>query len=307
MEPSFDSRPTGARAFFTPRWIVTTVLVIAAAVVTARLGFWQLDRLEQRRTFNSAVLAQIDAPPLDLNSAPSGGLEVMEYRRAAVTGVYDPAGEVVLRNQIYQNQPGYYLLTPLRIEGRDEAVLVNRGFIPLDQADPQSRAAFAEPGPVTLRGVLRLGHVPRIFGAPDPTLAPGETRLDAWNAVNLERIAAQLPYPLLPVVLELAPPAGAALSAAAAPAGALAFPAPVYVQPEISEGSHLSYAFQWFSFAALLAVGYPFFVRKQLGRQPRHKKTARSGSPGGAQSDTHGSRSDADPSVGSQPHAKEER
>lgn len=242
----------------TPGWIVTTLLVIAAAASMVRLGFWQLDRLAERRAFNAGVAAQASAPELDLNAAlPAADLTGMEYRRVVVTGVYDPENEIVLRNQVYNNLPGDHLLTPLRIAGSETAVLVDRGFIPLEERDPALRAKYARAGVVTLRGVLRLPHVPRFAGAPDPTLAPGQTRLDAWNAINLERIQQQAPYPLLPVYIQAAPiePAGSTEPVAQVEA------------PDLSEGSHLSYAGQWFSFAALLAGGYPFFVKKRLKQQ----------------------------------------
>jgi surfeit locus 1 family protein len=32
---------------------------------------------------------------------------------------------------------------------------------------------------------------------------------------------------------------------------------------DLSEGSHFGYAVQWFSFAALLLGGYPFYARRQ--------------------------------------------
>lgn len=245
------------RAFFTPRWIITTLLVIAAVAVMARLGFWQLERLEQRRAFNQRVQAQIDAPPLDLNgSLPVEQLYDMEYRQALVRGVYDAQNEVILRNQVHQNMPGYHLLTPLRIEGSEYGVLVDRGYIPFDQADVAQRAQYAEEGTVEVHGIFVRPHVPRIFGAPDPTLVPGEQRRDAWNAVDLERIQQQVPYPLLPVYIQAGP--------ASASEEVESFPIAQPEQPELSEGSHMGYALQWFAFALILAAGYPFFVKKQL-------------------------------------------
>ena len=53
------------RRMFSRKWLLTTILVIAAMAVMARLGIWQLDRLHQRRAFNARVSAQIDRPPLD--------------------------------------------------------------------------------------------------------------------------------------------------------------------------------------------------------------------------------------------------
>ena len=75
---------------FSRRWILTTLLVIAAMGVLARLGVWQLDRLEQRRAFNARVQAQIDQPQLELSGpALEADLANMEYRQVSVTGEYD--------------------------------------------------------------------------------------------------------------------------------------------------------------------------------------------------------------------------
>ncbi len=245
------------RALLTPRWIITTLLVIAAVAVMARLGFWQLERLEERRAFNARVLAQINTPELQLNEAlqaadvPADQLLQMEYRPVVVSGTYDPTHEILLRNQVRDNLPGYHLITPLVIENTDAVVMVDRGFIPMQDDDPASRAKYARPGLVTVRGRISLPHVPRIFGVPDPTLAPGQERLDTWNAVNLERIQAQLPYSTLPVIIQAGPDEGDLVESN-------------FVEPDITEGSHLGYAAQWFTFAGLLAVGYPFFVRNQI-------------------------------------------
>lgn len=249
------------RAFFTPRWIITTLLVVAAVAVMVRLGFWQLDRLEERRAFNARVEAQIDAPPLDLNQGTGGADSYeMEYRAVQVTGTYDPANEILWRNQVYDNQPGYHLLTPLRIEGTGEMVLVDRGFIPTADGAPEQRAKYAQAGLVTVRGILRRSNLPRFFGAKDPTLTPGQARLEIWNYPDLERIEQQLGAPLLPVYIQQAPEEGETGASAAAPVAGTDL-------PELSEGPHMGYALQWFAFAALLGIGYPFFVRKQLGER----------------------------------------
>lgn len=249
-----------ASRFLTRRWIITTLLVIAGVVLCIRLGFWQLDRLAQRREFNARVEAQINAPVLDLNASGSqAGLFDMEYRQVAVTGIYDFSQEVILRNQVYDGQLGYQVFTPLKISGSDQAILVERGWIPFKEADPASRAQFAEPGPVTVKGRLRRSiEQPELGGVPNPTLAPGETRSDAWNYINLHQIQQQTSLPLIPVYIQQAPdPAWPRL------------PYRDLKLPEISEGPHMGYALQWFAFAAILGIGYPFFVKRQLNQNPK--------------------------------------
>lgn len=272
-----ESNQRGARGLLAPRWIVASLLVIAAVAVMMRLGFWQLDRHAERAAFNARVAAQIDAPELALNQALASGeaapndLLEMEYRPVRAEGVFDPENEIILRNQVLDGLPGYHVFTPLRIDGLEQAVLVDRGFIPLEARTPADRAQYAQSGPAEVHGVIRLAHVPRFAGAPDPTLAPGETRLDVWNALRLERIQQQVPYPLLPVYIQAAP---------GADSGG-AYPVARLEQPEISAGPHMGYALQWFAFAAMLAVGYPFFVRRMLREKQDHPRSAAGKEAGG--------------------------
>ena len=102
-----------ARRLLTRKWILTSLLVIAGAALCIRLGFWQLDRLEWRRSFNARVEGQINAPVLDLNqNLPVDALYDMEYRSVTVRGKYDYSQEIVLRNQVYDSQLGVHVFTP---------------------------------------------------------------------------------------------------------------------------------------------------------------------------------------------------
>lgn len=241
---------------FSRRWILATLLVLAGMVVTVRLGIWQLDRLEQRRAFNARVLAQINQPALELaGSALESDLMRMEYRSVVVKGVYDHSQEVALRNQSWGNQWGVHLLTPLRIDGSDQAILVERGWVPSEDFKFGDWEQYKEPGQVEVRGVIRLSQSKPDFGRrADPTVSPGE-RLEAWFFANVQGIAQQVPYALLPVYVQQAPDS--------AWTGL-----PYRTQPDLdlTEGPHQGYALQWFSFAAILGVGYPFFMRRQEGR-----------------------------------------
>lgn len=242
------------------RWLLATVLVLVAMGVMVRLGIWQLDRLEQRRSFNERVQAQIDQPPLELKgNALYANLVEMEYRPVVVTGQYDHDQEVALRNQAWGNQYGVHLLTPLRIAGSHETILVDRGWIPTEDFtyENDSWKQYAEAGIFEVHGVIRTSQSEPDFGQrSDPIPAPGE-RLTAWYFANVERIEKQVPYSLLPVYIQQAPdPTWTDL--------------PYRTQPDLdlSEGPHMGYALQWFTFAAILGIGYPYFIRRQeLGNQ----------------------------------------
>jgi len=255
-----SSLPVHKPASFTPlrlfsrRWILATLLVIAGAVVLARLGVWQLDRLAQRRLFNARVQTQMAQPQLALTGdALSADLPGMEYRSVVVHGQYDFSHQVALRNQAWDNQGGVQLLTPLKIEGTDTYVLVERGWVPGLESTPADWLQYDEPGSVEVRGIIRRSQSKPDFGRrADPLPAPGSGPLNLWYFANVERIAVQLPYPLLPVYVQQAPdPAWTSLPYRSLPV------------LDLTEGPHMSYALQWFSFAVLLLVGYPFYVRKR--------------------------------------------
>jgi surfeit locus 1 family protein len=222
--------------------VAAGVLLLAAAM--ASLGVWQLNRLQERRAENAVIRERLAQPPLDLNANP--GLQPPEYSPAQATGTYDFAAEIILRNRTHLDAPGFHVLTPLRLAGRDEAVLVNRGWIPYTEAEPALRAAFQAPaGPVTVAGIARASQPrSRPFLPADPTLSPEMPRLDAWFWVDLDQIQQQLPYPLLPFYLEAAP----------APEGATQLPISGYTV-DLSEGAHFTYAIQWFAFTAILLIG----------------------------------------------------
>jgi surfeit locus 1 family protein len=256
---SLADSPISWRELLYPRWILATILVLVAAGVMVRLGFWQIDRLELRRATNAQVKLGLSLPELDLNTGLPADLPAMEYRHVVVNGVYDFSQQVLLRNQVYEGQAGYHLLTPLLIEGTQRSVLVDRGFIPLMDGD-QAIQDYDQPGRITVRGqILRSQAEPRFAGVPDPELQPGQTRLDAWNFINLERISLQVAPPMLDVYLLAA--ADAALSNS---------PQRTPLEIDLSEGPHLGYAAQWFIFAAILLMGYPFYVRSQL--RPRSSR-----------------------------------
>jgi surfeit locus 1 family protein len=239
---------------FSRRWLLATLLVLAGTGVLARLGIWQLDRLAERRAFNSRVLAQIDQPEMPLEGdALALDLFNMEYRPVIVRGAYDFAHELTLRNQVHDGRYGLRLFTPLKIEGSDRVVMVDRGWVPLESSEADLTASswqmYAEPGPVVVRGILRRTQSKGDFGfISDP---PGT--LLVWNMANLPRMAEQVSDLLLTTAyVQLAPdPSWTGLPVRSVP------------EIEISEGSHFSYALQWFTFAALLFFGYPFFVLRE--------------------------------------------
>jgi surfeit locus 1 family protein len=236
---------------FSRAWLLATLLVFAGTAFCIRMGIWQLDRLEQRRAFNAQVESSRAMELLDLNQSVPADISSMEWRAVTVTGEYDFENQVALRNQFNGDQYGYHLITPL-LFGNGTAVLVNRGFIPADGNTAPTRDAwriYDEAGAVTVTGQIRLGQEKPAFGGVADADAD---HLDVWNNLDVNRIVAQSPYPMLSVFVQ-----PNEIENDTVP--------PIPFQPvvELTEGSHFGYALQWFSFATILFAGYPFFLRKQ--------------------------------------------
>lgn len=237
------------RFLLRPRWIGLTVFAIVAVVTCVMLGLWQLDRLEERRGLNdrfAAGLAIAPAPLQDLLADASA----LEYRRAIATGRYDTEHEVILYGRTLNGQAGNHVLTPLVLaDGR--AVIVDRGWVPFEMDEPPVPAATPPSGEVEVEGALLAS---RPGGAGE--IQPGAERVTTVRTVDIEAIARDVPYELVPWFLQLRIQSPAA--------GSFPVPEPA---PELTEGPHLGYAFQWFAFAVIAAVGYVILVRRELKEQ----------------------------------------
>lgn len=217
------------------------LLALAAAALFARLGMWQLRRLEERRAGNAEVRRALALPPLLLDSAAVPALfaapGAAAGRRVLVEGVWEPQGEVVLRGRSRAGQPGVHLATPLRIAGTPVRVWVNRGWVAAPDGATPVDAPAPERGSVAVQGLLQALPPPGTGNPAGSGAAFTLRRLDP--GVLLARSAG----PVLPLYVQRLPAPGVAEP-----------PVPLPV-PELSEGSHLSYAVQWFAFAAIALVG----------------------------------------------------
>jgi len=236
---------------FSRNWLFTTILVLLGSALCVRLGIWQLDRLDQRRAFNYQVESMRAMPPLDLNNNDISSIDTMEWRSFTVVGIYDFENQVALRNRYYGDQYGYHLLTPLLFNGT--AVLVDRGWVPADgNTAPQDWRKYDEVGEVKLTGQIRLGQAKPAFGGVADALPADGSPLWVWNNADIEKIALQTPYHLLDIFLQ-----------PDIDESNVEPPIPYQPEVELTEGPHFGYALQWFAFATILFVGYPFYLRKQ--------------------------------------------
>ena len=222
----------------TRRTILSALLALAIAALFARLGFWQLDRLDERRARNRVTITRLAEPAGDIESVLSdtGDLGV---RRVVVRGTFDYAHELVLTSRTHNGSPGVNVITPLRIAGRDTVVLVNRGWVYSPDGISAALDQWREPEATTIDGYL----VELAEGGPAIFRTPSNPR--AVRRLLRDSLAAALPFPIARYYV-------VATSRAAVHGDS----APVRLEtPAIDEGPHKSYALQWFSFALIAVAG----------------------------------------------------
>ena len=215
------------------------VLLMAVAAVCARLGFWQLGRLQERRAANRIAAEARELPPVRLpgGSEPRGNLA---HRRVEAVGRYDHDNELVVRGGALNGVPGVTVVTPLRLAGSDTALLVTRGFVPSPDAVTVELDSLREEGEVRVAGVA----LPITAGDGRPLERQGRT---TWARLDAGALAERLPYPAYPVAVRQAPdPSLPQMPRRLEP-------------PPLDDGPHLAYAVQWFLFAAM-AVGFAVVV-----------------------------------------------
>lgn len=208
---------------------------ILAAAVFARLGFWQLGRLRERRAAAEVAAAARQQPPVVLRGAALQQSAGLAQRRVIAWGRYDHAGEVVLRGQALRGVPGVHIVTPLWLTGSDTAVLVNRGFVPAPDAVTVVSDSLEEPGAIRVEGLA----LPTPAGGGQPLEHRGRT---TWARLDLDALGGRLPYPVLPVYIQQSPDSSLP-----------SFPRRLAAAP-LGDGPHLNYAVQWFVFSGMTIV-----------------------------------------------------
>ncbi len=224
------------------RWITLLLVVVVFGIACVELGLWQLRRLDERKTLNAAISSHMHMPVQPIETVlGSGDVNRALYRRVSASGQYDVPQEVLLSGRAVNDRPGNDLLTPLKLsDGR--ALIVNRGFVPLDINTPGAPQARPPNGNVTVTGIVLPTETKGLFGQ---TIPGGH--LSSIVRIDIPRIHEQLPYAVIPVYL---------LLATQQPAQSGSLPQAESYQPDLSNGPHLSYAIQWFIFASIAVIGY---------------------------------------------------
>ncbi len=233
------------------------VLAVVVSLVCVRLGFWQLDRLEERRALN-AVIARGSALPEVLLDAPlldsiSANPALFSYRAVRAEGGAE-GPSILVRGRALAGRPGVHLIAPLSLEG-GSLLIVNQGWLPSADGATADPRPYALQGPQTLVGRL----MPLGDGAGDAVRSELDLQgypVTAYLRLDRTALAQEFGRVPEPVILQLTE----------RPSDTAELPVPLPL-PELNDGPHLGYAIQWFSFAVISLGGFLImvFLRRRTG------------------------------------------
>ena len=222
-------------------WLLTLAAVLVAGS-TFSLGQWQLRRAAQKEAVQAAIDAKNRLVPLDgkaLLAAKNAALEI--YRPAVLKGIWQSAHTVYLDNRPMGGRVGFWVVTPLAIEGTGQVILVQRGWAPRNFNDrAQLPQVFTPVGLVTVEG----------------RIAPPPSKLYEFTGSDTGRIRQNIDLGLFNKETSLALLKDVSLLQAGAASEGLRRDWPA---PNLGVDKHYGYAFQWFGLCILVIFLYGWF------------------------------------------------
>ena len=219
--------------------LIPTLAMLLGLVMFIYLGLWQAGKgdrlaleLAQRAQRSQLGPAVVTGELLDAQAAQDAAFTVV--------GTYEAQHQIFLDNRQENDQPGVHVITPLKIEGSETRILVNRGWVGWTLGRAVLPVVATPVGRVQITGLANVPSTKKFFLMPDHP----EAQAKLWSRVDLPRFEQLIGHRLQPVVLQQ--------TGGDAPDTLVRHWAP----PENRVGMHRGYAFQWFGMAAALLLFY---------------------------------------------------
>lgn len=221
------------------------------------LGQWQQGKADRKRAAQALLDGRSLSAAIAVPTTPITDVEPLRYAPVALRGSYDTAHQFLVDNRVNNDVAGYHVITPLRLAGSNMYVLVNRGWIAAPANHSELPAVDTPTNEVALTGTATLPPSRFFTLGNTPT---STTWQPVWQNLDMARFSAAVPYPVQPVVIELD---------SVAPTGFVRD----WPRPDERWERHLSYAFQWYGFAAS-AVLIWFFIGWRKAAAPASEATS---------------------------------
>lgn len=224
-----------------PVW--ATIFTIIGILILCGLGMWQIQRLEEKTVLIAKIDTAANTDPMKNRLTVSSFINADKINEPFISGYvvgrYLHRHEIIIGPRTYEGLPGYHVITPVVLENGG-TLLVNRGWVTEEKADPDNRSASLTPGMTVVAGIARKPEKKGRF-TPENNLAK-----DEWYWPDMEAIAKEhnlinvMPYILYAQASQFQP---------------YKFPRPLNMSWK-PPNNHKGYAIFWFTMAALLALFY---------------------------------------------------
>lgn len=237
------------------RLIALTLLALTLIAGCLRASIWQYDRYQHRHAQNALIQSNIDRPEIsesDLSLFATKPREIA-WRTIRISGHFLPASEFLVRNRYNDGVYGFGVVTLFQSDGK-KSYWVDRGWV---QAGKDAKTApitqRVTDQPITITGRVRLDSIEHSVGGTFFALPSsfGKSEIAQWN--NEQKIKTE------PVYFDLISASSSEIT-----------PTHPTLLPELSDGPHLAYSFQWLLFAGFVIFGW-FIVLREDRRSQRAK------------------------------------
>ncbi|MEH6911867.1 MAG: SURF1 family protein [Oceanicoccus sp.] len=219
---------------FTLDWRAT-LLVLMLLPLLLSLGFWQLDRADEKRALQKLFQQRQVAGPIAIEALSEH--QDLRYQPTTLQGRYINEKSLFLDNRIYQGRFGYEIITPFKPARSDALVFINRGWVEGDisrRSLPKIESIVAE---VELLGEVYVPQGDMLMLAEETNI----TWMSTVQAINIERLGEKFDQRLFPYVVRLS---------VESPGSYQSNWVVVNLQPE----KHVGYAVQWFAMSVTLLI-----------------------------------------------------
>ena len=222
-------------------WILAFAALLVAGG-TFSLGQWQLRRAAQKEAVQAAIDSKNTLFPLDeLSLFAAKNIADEIYRKADLRGIWLAGRTIYLDNRPMSGRSGFWVVTPLKLQGTGQVILVQRGWAPRDFADRARLPQVVTPsGVVTVQG----------------RIAPPPSKLYEFKGADAGPIRQNLDLTAFHAETGLALLEQVSLLQTGAPSEGLLRE---WAAPNLGVDKHYGYAFQWFGLCALVVFLFAWY------------------------------------------------
>ena len=163
--------------------VVPTLITLSGMVILLALGFWQLERLAWKTAINQQRQNAVVQPPKPIPQNHQLRVEDA-FHPVQAEGRFLHDKEMYLAARSKRGSIGYHLITPFVLADKSGVVLVNRGWIPSDYKNRQTRSTTDPEGQISIEGLLRFERQPNIF------VPNNDTADNFWFFIDIDAMAA---------------------------------------------------------------------------------------------------------------------